>query len=351
MKTYECDILVIGAGPAGSAAAHASACKGLNVLLIDRKAVVGVPVRCAEYIPSMLLREIDIGKGFIVQPVSGMRTFLPDGDIEETSAPGLMIRRDIFDQAMALKAEDSGAVIWLNTRALNMDENGVVVTKKGETYKINAGIIIGADGPISRVGLWAGSANKNLIAAIQVTADLAKPMNFTEVYFDKDIFGGYGWLFPKGDKANIGIGEIKESGKPGAVKEVLERFIARLREDKRIRGKVSGYTFGWIPAEKVRSAVHGNIALAGDAAGQTHPISGAGVAQAVVCGQMAGKWAARAIKAKDKSLLLEYDREWRDLYGDTQERAYGRRELMEKEWDHLDDIIRHCWIAFKEYYV
>jgi flavin-dependent dehydrogenase len=93
------------------------------------------------------------------------------------------------------------------------------------------------------------------------------------------------------------------------------------------------------------------MVLAGDAAGQTHPVSGAGVAQAVICGQMAGKWAARAIESKDMGLLFEYDREWKELYEETQERGFNRRKLMEKEWDHLEDIIRHCWIAFKEYYV
>lgn len=351
MKAYECDILVIGAGPAGSSAAFTAARQGLNVLLIDRKSVVGEPVRCAEHIPSMLLKEIDIGKGFIVQTVSGMKTILPDGNIKETMAPGLMIRRDLFDQAMALKAVESGAVMWLNTRALYREGKGVVVRKKDVEYKINAGIIIGADGPATRVGRWIDSENKNLIPAIQVTADLVKPMDFTEVYFDKEIFGGYGWLFPKGDKANIGIGKRKENGRPGSIKKVLERFIARLIEEGKIQGEILGYTVGFIPAERVRNVVHGNIALAGDAAGQTHPVSGAGVAQAVICGQMTGKWAARAIKSEDLGMLSEYDREWRELYGETLERAFNRRELMEKEWEHLDGVIRRCWIAFKEYYV
>jgi flavin-dependent dehydrogenase len=299
----------------------------------------------------MLLKEIDIGKSFIVQTVRGIKSILPDGSIKKTMAPGLMIRRDLFDQAMALKAEEDGAMIWLNTRALFMKGELVVVRKKDVEYKINAGIIIGADGPATRVGRWIDSENKSLIPAIQATADLVMPMDYTEVYFNREIFGGYGWLFPKGDKANIGIGKRKENARPVSIKRVLERFMARLIEEGKIRGKISGYTAGWIPAERVRNVVHGNIVLAGDAAGLTHPVSGAGVAQAVASGQMAGKWAARAIKSEDVGMLSEYDREWRELYGETQERAFDRRKLMEKEWGRLDDIIRHCWIAFKEYYV
>jgi geranylgeranyl reductase family protein len=350
MKTHECDILVIGAGPAGSSAAFAAADKGFNVLMIERKAVVGIPVRCAEYIPLPLLKEVDIGKGFIVQPVKGMRTILPDGNIKETPAPGFMIRRDIFDQALATKAEKAGSGIRLCTRLISIDANGALVRTIGETYRIKAKVIIGADGPHTRVGRWINSCNRNLIPAIQVIVGLTRSMDFTEVYFNKDIFGGYGWLFPKGNKANIGIAIRKRNGIPCPIKEGLARFIAKLKEQGKIQGKVSGYIAGWVPAERPRDVVHKNIMLAGDAAGQTHPVSGAGVAQAVICGRMAGKWASQALKADDMALLSGYDMEWRDLYEEAQERAFNRRVLMEKGWDHLDYIIRHCWIGFREYY-
>jgi len=350
MKTHECDILVIGAGPAGSSAAFAAADNGWNVLMIEQKPVIGIPVRCAEYIPSLLLKEIDTEKDFIVQPVKGMRTILPDGSMKESPAPGFMIRRDIFDQALVLKAVKTGASIRPCSRLISMDEDGALVRSRGETYGIKARVIIGADGPHTRVGRWIDSCNRNLIPAIQVIADLAQPMDFIEIYFDKDIFGGYGWLFPKGSKANIGIAIKKRDGIPCPIKDGLDRFIARLRQGGKIQGEVSGCTAGWIPAERPRMVVHKNIMLVGDAAGQTHPISGAGVAQAVICGKMAGKWAGRALSEEYIGLLSEYDKEWQDLYGEAQERAYNRRALMEKEWDHLDDIVKRCWIGFREYY-
>ena len=90
--------------------------------------------------------------------------------------------------------------------------------------------------------------------------------------------------------------------------------------------------------------------LVGDAAGQTHPITGAGIVQAVICGKMAGEWAAEAIKKDNPDLLAEYENEWFDLYGASQERAFRRRELMENNWNDLDKIIKKCWVAFEEYY-
>jgi flavin-dependent dehydrogenase len=298
-------------------------------------------VRCAEYIPALLLGEVNIGRGFIVQSVRSMRTILPGGETVETRAPGYTIRRDLFDQILARRAEEAGAEIWLSSRA---------AAKNDDIVQVKAGVIIGADGPRSMVGRWIGSANRNLIPAVQVSVELTSPMECTEIYFDREIYGGYGWLFPKGDRANAGIGRKKKDGTPYSLKECLDRFLRGLREEGKIKDGVSGNVAGWIPAERPRIITKENVLLTGDAAGHTHPITGAGIAQAVICGGMAGRWAARAVESGDLGLLAEYENEWRDLYGAAQERAFNRRQLLEEEWEYLDEIIRHCWVAFREYY-
>ena len=99
-SAMECDILVVGAGPAGSSAALAAAREGARVLMVERKAKAGVPVRCAEYMPAPLLGKIGPEREFIVQAVRGMRTFLPNGEVKEMVAPGFTIRRDLFDQTL-----------------------------------------------------------------------------------------------------------------------------------------------------------------------------------------------------------------------------------------------------------
>jgi flavin-dependent dehydrogenase len=91
MKEERCNVLVIGAGPAGSCAAGIAALAGVKVLLIDRKKEIGEPVRCAEFIPRQLLSELDCKRDFIVQPVKTMKSFLPDNKMIETPGPGLMI--------------------------------------------------------------------------------------------------------------------------------------------------------------------------------------------------------------------------------------------------------------------
>ena len=349
-ESLRCDVLVVGAGPAGSAAAWAAAREGARVTVVERRRKIGVPVRCAEYIPALLLGEVSLGRGFLTQPVRGMRTISPGRPPSELRAPGFTIRRDRFDQALADSARSAGAEYLLGRRASPSAEGMILsAAAGGERQRVEAGIVIGADGPFSRVGRWIGSKNRHLIPAVQVQVPLAAPLDVTEVHFDSRFFGGYGWVFPKAGMANVGVGLLRRPGAPGP-REALLAFLRRLSTQGRVSDDIRGWSGGWIPAEPPRRVVRGPVLLVGDAAGQTHPITGAGIAPAVLCGRMAGKWAARAALANDYRMLAEYEREWRELLGDSQQRAWERRLLLEENWTRLAEVIERCWVAFREYY-
>jgi digeranylgeranylglycerophospholipid reductase len=350
MNVEHWDILVVGAGPAGSSAALSAVRQGARVLVVERRRVVGIPVRCAEYIPAPLLRDAPGDRSFVVQAIQGMRTIIPGGEVTETRAPGFMIRRDRFDQALAGEAGKMGAEIRLSTRALFM-HNGRTILKghDGRSYAVEAKVVIGADGPHSTVGRWIGTVNQNMIPALQVKVSLARAMDYTEVYFNHDIYGGYGWLFPKRNGANVGVG-MRRRGRFESIKQVLDRFLSVLNRAGKIEGEPFGMTAGWIPVSPLKKSVQGNILLVGDAAGQTHPITGAGVTQAMICGRKGGKWAARAVETGDIHTLSGYEKDWREHFGDTLERASIRRRTLEREWGRLESIIKSCWVAYKEYY-
>jgi geranylgeranyl reductase family protein len=352
MERLSCDILVVGAGPAGSSAALAAAGRGLDVLVVERRDTIGVPVQCAEFVPALLLGEIDLVQNVVVQSVSRMHTILPRGGVRVTRSPGYMIRRDLFDQSLARVAQEKGARFLVATRAMHGREGEVLLRRKGEGIEkqVTAKVIVGADGPLSSVGRWIGSENRNLIPAVQWRVPLLNPMEHTEVHFDEAFYGGYGWLFPLGREANVGLGRKQRDEHDGRIGQVLERFVTRLAEQGKIGKEPLSTTAGWIPAEPVREVTWGNVLLVGDAAGHTHPITGAGVSQAVVGGQMAGKWAARAAETGDMSLLGSYEREWREVFAPVQQRAYGRRKALEDNWDRLEAAVRQSWIAFPEYY-
>ncbi|NNG07867.1 MAG: NAD(P)/FAD-dependent oxidoreductase [Desulfobacteraceae bacterium] len=342
------DVLIVGAGPAGSSAARSAAEAGTNVLVIEKRARIGEPIRCAEYIPRLLTQKVKVPREAIVQEIEGMVTFMPDGEVLRKSAPGFTLDRAKFDQALAAQAERAGARFLTGNRAVCKADNEVTVVSLSGERGIRAKVVIGADGPGSTVGSWIGQRNRNVMWAVQQTVELKQSVHDTEVYFDREYPGGYAWLFPKGDVANVGVGVKRELG--GIPKEAFRRFEERVKD--RI-GKLVSITAGRIPVGGPLLSIDekAGIILVGDAAGHTHAITGGGVPQAVLCGTMAGTAAADYAKGNKKA-LQDYAHQWREAFGATMNKAAQKRQTLETGWDgeNLDNLVRRCWIACEEYY-
>ncbi len=342
------DVLVVGAGPAGSSAARAAAAGGARVLVVERRRRVGVPVQCAEYVPAQIVRYAPLTDRCIGQRIATLRTYLPDGETVETPARGYVIDRVAFDQALAVAACRAGARIWTQARAIERTAHGVLVQRSGEAIEVRCRVLIGADGPGSIVGEWLNQGNAAYIDAQQVEVVLPASRPSTEVYFDPLYSGGYGWLFPKGDTANVGVGVSRAMGAdPHAA---LAFHLDRLELGE---GAILGRTGGRVPSGGlVGPLVVDNVLLAGDAAGQTHPITGAGVASAVIGGTLAGEAAARAVRAGDLGLLRSYEDEWSTMRGPLQH-ALAKRRYLDGHWTddpaRLSALLRETWIAFAAY--
>jgi geranylgeranyl reductase family protein len=342
------DVLIVGAGPAGSSAARAAAEAGANVLMIDKQRQIGEPVRCAEYIPRILAQTVTIPPHAIAQEIEGMTTFMPDGGVVRKRAPGFVLNRAKFDQALAMKAYKAGAKVLTETKAISKEGDTVKLVGPYGEDGIRASVIIGADGPDSVVGSWIGQKNRRVMLAIQHTVTLKQPTHDTEVYFGKEYPGGYAWLFPKGKVANVGVGVQRKLG--GSARRALGAFKGRIRD--RI-GEVVGVTAGRIPVGgPLRSIDEGaRIILVGDAAGHTHAITGGGIPQAVVCGAMAGR-AAAAAASGDNQAFQGYLNQWRSAFGSMMDKAARKREQMEAGWNGGDlvGLLHRCWVACGEYY-
>jgi len=355
MKKNFCDVLVVGAGPAGSSTARAAAKGGAEVILVDKRNVIGQPVQCAEWISKMLTQEISIPRSVISQGVEGMRTYLPNGEMVETRAPGLMIDRGEFDRILVQRAVDAGVELKLSTRAIS--ERGEIIVVRdhtsGERSLYDPKVTIGADGPYSIVGKWIGSVNTIFAQGLQYQLPLKEPLDMTEVHFYSEIYGGYGWVFPKGGTANVGIGVRVRRGASSmhGLKHILDGFIGRLKKAGTITDtKPLSIQSGSIPVGGPHRSQLDSFLLAGDSAGQTDPITGAGISLAVICGGIAGKIAARSCRRDDLMAIVEYEGTWKKIYGEPLDRAVRKRRLMESNWDSLDSVIKHCWPAFPEYY-
>ena len=358
MEKLKTDILVIGAGPAGGSAALAARRHAVSVLIVERKKNVGRPVQCAEFIPAMMLGELTLGaqgndKSFIVQKIKGMKTFIKGKLEKETKAPGFIINRDVFDQKIVKEAKKNGARLLTSTKAVSMTPDKTIILKQEDnvSLEVDARVIIAADGPNSRVGQWLNIPPVKQLPGVQMAFALKEKSEFTQIYLEPEIHAGYSWLFPKGDIANVGLGFKKTSQNMQTAVALLKQFVSQFKKRGIIMGEPLSHRAGWIPAESRKKAVYGNILFAGDAAGHTHPITGAGIFTAVACGKMAGERAACAVLKNDLSILLKYDEQWQEMFGRTLNHAVQKRLKMEAEWENFDKIIRSCWIAFREYYV
>jgi digeranylgeranylglycerophospholipid reductase len=350
-ETY--DIVVIGAGPAGSSAARAAAQRGAKVLLIDRRQNIGIPVQCAEFVPQWISRHASFSSACVVQTVNKMVTHLPDGTSYEMTSPGYMLDRSVFDKELAASAILSGGKICIETKAVNLSREGLTVERGSKKELIHSKVFIGADGAHSSIARLAGQPPLKTILALQYEVVMPEPQHHVDVYFHKDYKGGYAWFFPKGRTANVGVGTIAQ--KTTLLSKRMNHFLDYLVGSRELSSvEIVAKTGGFIPCEKPRRTVFDNILLAGDAAGHAHSITGAGVLNAVIAGEIAGRIAAEATERGNLRHLQNYEIECQEAFGKSLAYSALKREFLEKNWDEpgvdFEGLIRKTWVGFKEYY-
>jgi len=345
----EHDVAIIGAGPAGSLTAKLLAEKGVDVLVLEKKREVGVPVQCAEYVPWQVSNYLDLN-GVISQPIRDMVTHLPDGEAVRTPARGFIVDRDKFDKRIAEEAEEKGAKFLLKTEAVEFDGERITARRGDQLIRIKPRIIVGADGPRSVVSRWINSENKESILGLQYIMPLKEHMEDTHVFFSPEIPGGYGWLFPKAEVANVGIGiDLSFGVRPT---NVLDEFTADLTKRGLIEKEIIRKTSGLIPVSGFKKIYCKNIILLGDAAGLTHPITGAGILSALQSGEFASNAVIKALEEDNLELLSEFEQECRNLFFGYLTRAVNARKSLHESWDkeELSSALKKAWIAFPEYY-
>ena len=352
MSVERVDVLVIGLGPAGACAAAAAARAGARVLAVDRRREAGVPVQCAEFVPGLIGTEIGPLAASVRQSIASMVTFVEDEPPDLTDPfPGMMLDRAAFDAALVLEAVDAGAQCRFATSVRTVSADGSVTLCDGGL--LTAAVLVGADGPRSTVGRAIERVNAALVETRQITVPLLRAHAATDIFLSASIPGGYGWLFPKGALANLGAGV--EPVHRARLKTIVDRLHAALVTDGRVGASVLGLTGGLIPVGGMLAPQgrlgHSHVLLAGDAAGLTHPVTGAGISAAVYSGRLAGE-AAAAIVRGEPGAADEYEEELRDVLGGALERAVRRRRELARAGDGRagSDALRRGWVAYPQYW-
>jgi len=190
----------------------------------------------------------------------------------------------------------------------------------------------------------------NVLRGLQVEAPLKRPLDRTFIFLNQAIVGGYGWLFPKGNVANVGVGAIP--GDRTSPATLLDELVKMLCESEMIGPGILARSGGLIPVSGMRDTlINGNVLFCGDAAGLTHPITGAGIPQALISGRDAASAAVTALKQGSRQALMDYEKETRGRYKGVIHHALSKREVMMRHWNDKDfeKTCKQTWIAFKEY--
>jgi len=267
--------------------------------------------------------------------------------------PGYLLDRSIFDKELVASAVLSGAKISIETRAVGLSPEGPVVEQGSKKEVIRSKVFIGADGVHSSIGRLVGRSPLKTIVGLQYEVVILEPQSHVDIFFHKDYGGGYAWFFPKGKTANAGIAVIPE--KTNLLLGLLDHFLDHLVESRKLSSiEIVAKTGGSIPCGKPGQTVFGNTLLVGDAAGHAHPITWAGILNAVIGGEIAGRVAAEAVDRGDLQYLENYEMEWRETFGKSLSYGALKREFLEENWNKpglgFEGLIRKTWIGFKEYY-
>ena len=341
------DLVVVGGGPGGCMAALHAAEQGISVCLLEKTRDIGYPVRCGEAIGEEAVKQFFNPKDtWIASTIKKCRLVSPNGtsvDIPFRKEYGYILNRRIFDYDISLMASNAGAEIYTKSYVslIEKQSNGFSISLEylGEPRKIDAKIVIGADGLESRVGRWAGIRTqikmKDMESCVQYSVgNIDVEEDRMDMYVGKNYApGGYLWIFPKGKGfANIGIGISGKYSKNRSAKSYIDEFMDRNFPNAAIHTTMCG---GVPCAKPLESPIKDGLMLVGDAAHFVNPVTGGGIASAMKSGMFAGKVASESILKKDTSenFLTKYIQLCQKDFVNRHNRIYNVKETIEKLTD------------------
>ena len=320
------DVIVVGAGPAGSVAASDCAAQGLKTLLLE-KCLLPRDKPCGG---AVMYRGISVLRGkipadLVERRIYGMRFILPSGKSAEFVSDRLMgitTMRSEFDEYLARRAVDSGAELLEEARVVNARvTSDRAVTKLSDGRELNSRIIIGADGvnsivsrslglrperkDLSRVGLGMES-DFHVGEDGVMEATHGRPYILEVAPVQGKV--SYGWVFPKREHLGIGIAGAAVHMYP--LRPAFDGFVSSVEKRLGLSLPAARRRTYFLGADGLHSRnVMDHAILVGDAAGFVDPMMGEGIAYAMRSGVFAAKVAARAAERGryDGAFLSEYD--------------------------------------------
>ena len=356
MTVLRADALVIGAGPAGSAAARVLAAGGARVILADRHEFPRDKVCGDALIPDALnaLGALRVRERVLAasRRLDRLRIYAPDGSNLTLAAECACIPRRELDDLLRAAAAEAGAVFRPRLRAVApLEHDGIVGGAVLEDVRTSGRVTIeapvtmlatgAASDVLDRFGMCVRTRPSATAARVYVKVDAACSAAWDHlcIAYAAPICPGYGWIFPgPGDVFNVGAGYFYDGPRPreGNIRRLLATFLERFPPAAELMAR--GRVLGALKGAPLRTAMEGakfarpGLYVVGEGAGLTYSFSGEGIGKALQSGIVAAQIALRHGAAPDALRMAagEYER--------TLIAAFGRRFTAYKKMQR--------WLAY-----
>jgi geranylgeranyl reductase family protein len=304
------DVLIVGAGPAGTAAAIVLARAGRDVLIADRRAFPRDKICGDGLIPDALraLHELGVKQQVLnrARVLEGLRVYAPDRQYVDVEGECACLPRVVLDEMLRREAVSAGARFVADAEAMApvLEADAVVGAElrlRAEVRRIRAGATLLATGAaaeaLKRFGVCERSAPSATAARLYVTTDAAFAARFNSlcISYDEAICPGYGWIFPAPDASfNVGVAYFYDARTLPAdrnLRTLLARFLQTFPPAADVMDHAIRVTE--LKGAPLRTALRGSrlsrpgLLVIGEAAGLTYSLSGEGIGKALESGMMA----------------------------------------------------------------
>jgi len=359
-EEHHYDLIIVGAGPAGSSAAFAAAENGVKVALLEKENSIAETVRTSGVTWIQNIKEFGIPDD-CYNPIKNFSFCSPNNEVTISDSVPRAAVLDVRKTYRWLvhEAEKLGVDIFvkMNVNEVIKNENGDIAGvrcagPKGKTTFYSK-VVIDATGFASTIcktmGLVTQWKRFGAGAEYEVKAENVDPNTWWLMVGEQYSPAGYAWIFPLGDnivRIGVGIGKPESNVDPTQrLKDLIDKRIGPIKK----LGKITPLEFhyGLIPNDGLsRKTVFNNLILVGDSAGQANPLVLEGIRYAIKYGRVAGKVSSNAIKSgnTNEKALYSYEATWRkeieskiNSAAKVQDRWMG---LTDSDWDKELDIIK-----------
>jgi len=348
------DVIVVGAGPAGSYIAYELASLGHDVAVFEEKSASGLNVCCTGIISTECFQSLGLGTDVILTEVNSAKFFSPSGRclrLQTERVQAYVVNRLLLDKAITSKAQSQGAQYFFSSPVIDIipgkDSIQAETLCCGASEIFSARVVVLANGFRPKLPRKLGLGKiKNFLVGAQAEIE-AKNVDEFEVYFGQEIApGAFAWLVPTStNKAYVGLLATSQA------KLHLQKFLNNLFGQGRIASREVEIGQKAVPIGTLARSYGDRVLVVGDAAGQVKPTTGGGIYFGHLGAKIAAKVLDEALNSDNLTAgqLSRYQKQWKAKMGKELSRGYRARwayaKLSDRQIEGIFNVLDSSGMA------